>query len=294
SHCSPVDILIIIAMSFQPKQSILAYLNDTLRAGIKSDNQWPCQIFDGSRNCYTRHQRYIAGFNTSIGKIDRRGRFGCTRNSHKDDVGFFKTFDMLPIIVQHREVERVDTLEILRVQDVLRTGPMNGFGAEIRLEEPQDWPQYGHARQSGLAALFLQQLNEVLFEQRVENQARRFRYLRQCMVELFFRSDHWVEMFNWRNIGVLRRCRPGDGNQSFTRGIGNQVKMEITGLGHLYSSQIACGYYGRRPRLSPTSKPPFIMSSFSIHITAVGTPSEHQFIRGDIMWIFAWGMGWIA
>jgi hypothetical protein len=46
------------------------------------------------------------------------------------------------------------------------------------------------------------------------------------------------------------------------------VKMKITGLGHLYINQIACGYYGRRPCRGLTSKPSLMKSSISIHIAA--------------------------
>jgi len=61
------------------------------------------------------------------------------------------------------------------------------------------------------------------------------------------------------------------------------VKMKITGLRHLYSRQMACGYYGRRPCLNPTSKPSFIISSISIHISAGGILGGWQFIRGGTM-----------
>src|SRR5262249_55431647 len=104
---------------------------------------------------------------------------------------------MLPVIVEHCEVKCIDALEILCIEDMLRAGSVDSFSAKIGLEEPQDRTQYRHARQPEFAAFFLQQLNEILLKQSVEDEARRFRDLRQCMVELFFRSNHRVKMLNW-------------------------------------------------------------------------------------------------
>ncbi len=79
---------------------------------------------------------------------------------------------MLTIVVQHREIERVDALKVFRVEHVLRAGSMYGFGSEVRLEESQYGPQHRHTRQSEFTTFFLEKLNEVFFEQSVENQTR--------------------------------------------------------------------------------------------------------------------------
>ena len=63
----------------------------------------------------------------------------------------------------------------------------------------------------------------------------------QRKVELLFRAHHRIEVFDRRHICVLGRCRARDRYQGFARRIGYQVEMEITGLGHLYSSRTVCG-----------------------------------------------------
>src|SRR6478752_3936402 len=100
-----------------------------------------------------------------------------------------------------------------------------------------------------------------------------------------------LEIFCVKNV---LRAGPGDRNQCFTGGVRHQVKMKITGLGHLYINQIACGYYGRRPCPGLTSKPSLMMSSISIHITAPGTPIGRRCSRDAVMWILAWGRAWIT
>ena len=79
---------------------------------------------------------------------------------------------MLAVVVQHREVERIDALEIFGIEHVLGAGAMDGLGAEIGLEQPQDRAQHRHAGQPEFAALVFQELDQVFFQQRVEHQAR--------------------------------------------------------------------------------------------------------------------------
>ena len=47
---------------------------------------------------------------------------------------------MLAIVMQHREVEGIDALKVFGIENVLRPGSMDGFSAEIRLEQAQDRP----------------------------------------------------------------------------------------------------------------------------------------------------------
>jgi len=45
--------------------------------------------------------------------------------------GVFEPFDVLAVIMDHRVIQRVDTLDIFRIQGVLRADPSRGGGAEI-------------------------------------------------------------------------------------------------------------------------------------------------------------------
>ena len=98
--------------------------------------------------------------------------------------------------MEHGVVERVDTLEVFRVEHVLGADPVNGLGAEIRLEKPQHRSQHRHARQREVAAGFFQQFDEVFLEQCVQHQTRRFRYFGERIVELLFGAHHRVKMFH--------------------------------------------------------------------------------------------------
>src|SRR5689334_2435618 len=192
---------------------------------------------------------------------------------------------MLAVVMQHGEIECVNALEVFSIENVLRSGPMDGLRAEIRAEQAQDRAQDRHAGQPELAALFLKQLDEIFLKQRVQDQARRLGNFRQGMIELLFRANHRIEVLDRRDIGVLRCRRPRDRDQGLTGRVGYQVKMKITGLWHLYSSQIACGYYGRRPRLDPSCKPSSPATPISIHMTGTGMDPRCASLRGAAMWI---------
>ena len=139
---------------------------------------------------------------------------------------------MLAVVVHHRVVERVDALEIFGIEHVLGAGAVDGLGAEIGLEQPQDRPQHRHAGQAELAAFALPALDQVFFEQRIEHQPRRFGDFGQHMIELLLRAHHRVKMLDRRHIGVLRGRRARDRDQRFAGRVGNQMQMEITGIGH--------------------------------------------------------------
>jgi hypothetical protein len=66
---------------------------------------------------------------------------------------------VLAVVVQHRVVERVDALEIVRVERVLRADAMRGLGSQIRLQQLQHRPQNRQAGQAQLAAVFLKPRN---------------------------------------------------------------------------------------------------------------------------------------
>ncbi len=60
---------------------------------------------------------------------------------------------MLAVVVQHRVVERIDALEILGIERVLRADAVRGLGSQIRLQELQDRAQNREAGQAQLAAV---------------------------------------------------------------------------------------------------------------------------------------------
>ena len=145
---------------------------------------------------------------------------------------------------------------------------MRGLGAKIGLEHPQNRPQHRHTGQSELAAFILEDLDQVLLEQRIKHQAGRFGDFRHRQIQLLLRAYHRVQMLDRRHIGVVRRRRARDRNQGLAGGVGNQMEMKISRLGHLYGVSMNCGQDGRRPRLGPLSKPSRRASVKSVHKAA--------------------------
>ena len=276
-------------MRFEPKQAVLADLHDALGAGKKPDHQRPRELLHLGRQRHARHQRHVAGLDAAIGEIDRSRRFRGARDADQHHVGVLQPFDVLAVIMKHRVVERIDALEIFRVEHVLGADPVDGLGAEIGLEQTQHRPQHRHARQREVAAFLFQRLDQVFLEQRVQHQARRLGDFRQRVVELLLGAHHRVKMFDRRYIGILRRSSARDRDQRFAGRVGNEMEMEITGVGHLYSCRTACGQSGRRPRLYPPRKLTRTMSSFSIHMAGRGTLTAVRFGFDARMWMAAWG-----
>jgi hypothetical protein len=64
----------------------------------------------------------------------------------------------------------------------------------------------------------------------------------------------------------LRGSRACDGNQRFTGGVGDQMKMKIAGVGHLYSGRMTCGQEGRNPRDQAPCKRAAADRSIFVHI----------------------------
>ena len=215
----------------RPEQPVLADLHDALGAGIKPDHQRPRQLFHLRRQRHARHQRHIAGLDAAIGEIDRGRRLRGARHADQHHIGLLQAFDVLAVVMQHGVVERVDALEIFGIEHVLGADAMDGLGAEIGLEQPQHRPEHRHAGQPELAAFVFQQLDQVFLEQRIEHEAGRFGDFGQRKVELLLRAHHRIEMLDRRHIGVLRRRRARDRDQRFAGGVGNQMQMEIAGVG---------------------------------------------------------------
>jgi hypothetical protein len=78
------------------------------------------ECFDTRGEGHTRNQRDIGRFDTTVGEIDRGWRLGRARNSDEDHVSIFEVVDMLPVVVQHGVVERIDAAEVFSVKRMLR------------------------------------------------------------------------------------------------------------------------------------------------------------------------------
>src|SRR2546423_136749 len=176
-------------MRFEAEQPVLPDLNDTLRAGIETDNQWPFQLLHIRRHCDAWHQRDIACLYAAIGQIDRGRSLGSTRYPYQNDVSFLQTVDVLTVIVQHGVIERIYALEIFCIEHVLCADAMGGFGPEIGMQESQDRAEDGEAGQAKLPTVILEPVRELVVKKRVQNDAGRLLDLGQHSVKLLL-SPH--------------------------------------------------------------------------------------------------------
>ena len=174
-----------------------------------------------------RHQRHIGGADAAVGKIDRGRRLRGTGYPDQHHVRLLQPFDMLAVIMHHRIVQRVDALEIFRVQDVLRADPPGSRGSEIGLEQLHHRTDDRQARDVDLLALGFEPDDEVPLEQGKQYDSRRLLDFIQYAVELLLAAHQRIDMFHRRHIGILRGHRARDRDQGFTGRIGNQMKVKI-------------------------------------------------------------------
>src|SRR6516162_4722365 len=70
----PIDILVIVAMGFEPEKPVLADLHDPFRSGVKPYYQRTLERLETRRQWHAGHQRYIRGFHAAIGEVNRGRR----------------------------------------------------------------------------------------------------------------------------------------------------------------------------------------------------------------------------
>ena len=182
------------------------------------------------RHRHAGDDRHIGGLDAAIGEIDRGRALGGARNADQHHVGAFEVVGVLPVVMQHGVVERVDALEIFGIEHVLGADPRGRFGAEIGLQQAQDRTEDRQARQTVFAALALEAPGQIRIEQRIEHDAGRGLDLAQHTVELLLRAHQRIDMLDRRHIGILRGSRARDRDQRLAGRIRNEMKMEIAGL----------------------------------------------------------------
>jgi hypothetical protein len=111
---------------------------------------------------------------------------------------------------------------------------------------------------------------QILLEQRIEHDARRFLEIGERPVELLLGPHQRMHMLHRQDFGILRRSGAGDGDQGLAGRVRNQVQMKIAWcLGHSENG-ITCRRLGRRPWLAAACKSNTDDGCNSIHIhTAV-------------------------
>jgi hypothetical protein len=176
---------------------------------------------------------------------------------------------MLPVVMQHGEVQRVDALEILGIERVLRADPVACFGAEIGLQESQHRAKDRQAWHAQVAAMLLQALRQILVQQRVQHDAGRFLDLRQHAIKLFLGAHQRVGVFHRLHGGVLRGGRPSDRCQRFAGRVRHEVQVKIAAAARGHERGKACESVGRRPCRTAGGKHPSEGLPVAIHIWSI-------------------------
>jgi hypothetical protein len=134
---------------------------------------------------------------------------------------------MLTVVMDHRVVQRVDALEIFRVQRVLRTDPASRCRAKIGLKQLHHRADDRKARNIDFLALRFQPRDQILLQQREQHDAGRLLDLVEHAVELLLAAHQRIDVLHRADIGVLRRHRARHRDQRFAGRVGDQVEVKI-------------------------------------------------------------------
>ena len=140
---------------------------------------------------------------------------------------------MLAVVVHHRIIQRVDTLEIFRIQGVLRANASGGWRSEIGLKQLHHRADDRKTGYVDLLAFGFQPADQILLKQGKKHDAGSLLDFLQHAIELFLAAHQRIDVLDRRHVGILRSHRARHRDQGFTGRIGDQVKMKIVaGRGH--------------------------------------------------------------
>ena len=163
------------------------------------------------RQRHAGHQRNVGGLDAAVGEIDRRRRLRGAADAEQHHVGLLEVVRQLPVIVQQREVHRVDALEIFRVEHVLRAGPRRRRGAEIGLQQRVHRREHRQMRRARRRGRPPRAGSRDRLDERVEHDAGRGLDLRDDALELRRRTHQRIDVLDRRRrlrIAPRRRGRP--------------------------------------------------------------------------------------
>src|SRR6185437_14885009 len=127
-----------------------------------------------------------------------------------------KIFRRLAVVIDHAEVERVDPLEIVSVEHVLRTSPWLVILPKVRLEQNQYRLEDRQARRTRRLTAGLKPVGQIGIDQRKKDDSWRILDLGNHSVQLGRRAHQRIDMFYRSNPLILRRGGAGRGDQRFS------------------------------------------------------------------------------
>ena len=107
------------------------------------------------------HDRDVGGLDAAVRQVDACRRFRCSADAEQDDICVVEMLGHLAVVMHHRKVQRVDALEIVGVQHVLRAGSRRRCGPQIGLKEAENRLEHRKARATCFVARALKLVRKV-------------------------------------------------------------------------------------------------------------------------------------
>ena len=142
--------------AFSDSRRFLANLHDSFRRCDKTHDQRMTQMRQSARQGNVGHERHICGLVATVRQIDAGWRFGCAADADQNDIRVLQVLRQLAVVAHHAEVERVDALEIVGVEQVLRAGARRRILSKVRFEQGQDWSKDRKGWRARRLAAFLE------------------------------------------------------------------------------------------------------------------------------------------
>src|SRR5271166_5119804 len=185
------------------------------------------QIEEPARQCRVRDKRDIGRLVAAVGEIDAgRGLRGAA-HADQDNVSSVEVFRQLPVVAHHGEVERVDTLEIVGVEHVLRAGAWRRALSKIGLEKVEDRTEDGKAWRPRRLTALLEPARQVGVDEREENDAGRVFNFIDNPLELGRRAYKRIDVLDRGDALILRGRRSRRSDQGLSRRVGHEMEMEV-------------------------------------------------------------------
>ena len=212
------------------QQPAAADLGDALGARHEADHQRAVELQKLARGLEAGDQRDVGGADAAIGKIDAGRSLRRAADADENDFGFVEILWMLAIIMQHRVVEGLDSLEILGIEDMLAANMGPRLGVEIGGKAGNDRVENRQAGDAERVEAAFETAAQRPVGQGEEHNAGLAFDLLDHPVELLGRAHQGIYMLDRLVVGVIGGGGTGHGVQGLAGGIGDEMHVEDLAL----------------------------------------------------------------